>query len=76
MDKDTTRGLYQKYIVKRADGSHREGQKHEHCKYFVLDLTHDKFSIPALKAYADSCKDEYPELAKDLQKIINDKEQT
>ena len=38
---DPTRGLYDKFYVKRTDGKSEPGQKHENCKYFVLDLTHD-----------------------------------
>lgn len=63
---DTSKGLIQKYIVKRADGTHREGQKHDGCEYFVLDLAHDKFAGKALLAYAMACEDEYPLLARDL----------
>jgi len=70
MDRDANRGLYQKYIVKRADGSHRRGQKHERCKYFVLDLIHDKFAAPALLAYALACESTYPELSRDLKHIV------
>ena len=67
------RGVYRKYIVKRTDGSHRKGGKHEHCNYFVLDLEHDPYAIPALKAYADACRAEYPELAADLDLVIRNK---
>lgn len=60
----------QKYIVKRTDGSHKRGRKHEACRYFVLDLAHDKFSIPALRAYAGSCAVEFPQLSADLHRLI------
>lgn len=63
---DKNIGLYKKFEVKRTDGSSGPGGKHEHCEYFVLDLTHDKYSLPALKAYADACRSEYPALARDL----------
>jgi hypothetical protein len=63
---DKKRGLYRKYKVERMDGGTDEGQKHEHCHYFVLDLTHDKHARLALYAYADSCRKEYPFLADDL----------
>lgn len=66
MDDKRTRGLYGKFIVKRADGTHRPGEKHDGCEYFVLDLKHDPFAIPALAAYAEHCRDEYPQLAADL----------
>lgn len=61
-----SKGLYQKYIVKRTDGSHRKGKKHEGCTYFVLDTVHDKFATTALLAYADACEAEFPELARDI----------
>lgn len=63
-------GLYGKYNVERTDGSSAPGRKHSCCNYFVLDLTHDKHAIAAIKAYAISCKEEYPELAADLLKVI------
>lgn len=60
------KGLYEKFTVTRNDGKSAPGEKHENCSYFVLDLTHDKHSIPAIKAYAESCKTDYPELSADL----------
>lgn len=63
---DKSNGLYQKFIVKRTDGSDAIGGKHSDCEYFVLDMTHDKHAIPAIKAYAKSCAEEYPLLADDL----------
>jgi hypothetical protein len=30
-------GIYQKFWVRRTDGSSREGEKHAACEYFVLD---------------------------------------
>lgn len=68
---DATRGLYHKFNVTRQDGSDAEGGKHEGCHYFVLDLTHDKHAIPALRAYARSCKNEYPRLSADLESLAN-----
>lgn len=61
-----SRGLYEKFKIKRTDGAHRKGKKHHECAYFVLDVTHDIHAIPALCAYADSCAHDYPELARDL----------
>jgi len=60
-------GIYRKYSVKRLRD--KEG-KHKNCFFFVLDLNHDKYAIPALRAYAKACKKEYPELAKDLIQIV------
>ena len=59
-------GLYRKFEVRRTDGSDAPGGKHEHCEYFVLDATHDPCAIPALRAYANACRAEYPRLAEDL----------
>jgi hypothetical protein len=65
MDK-TKVGLYNKFRVERVDGQSEPGRKHDGCDYFVLDLTHDPHAAPALKAYADSCRAQYPLLAADL----------
>ena len=70
MDSDATRGLYRKYLVERTDGSSGPGGKHERCKYFVLDLVHDKHALIALEAYAESCEVEYPSLYDDLNDIL------
>ena len=59
-------GLYKKYIVDRVDGQSLEGEKHHNCEYFVLDITHDPHALPAIKAYAESCRQDYPVLANDL----------
>lgn len=66
---DKSRGLHRKFTVKRTDGQSKPGKKHEDCEYFVLDITHDPFALPALEAYAESCRNDYPELAKDLKNI-------
>ena len=64
---DESRGVYRKYEVRRV--SDPTG-KHANCTYFVLDLAHDAFALPALKAYANACAKEFPELAKDIRRII------
>lgn len=63
---DKSRGLYHKFTIKRTDGQSAPGRKHDGCQYFVLDVTHDVHAIPALLAYAKSCRKEYPLLARDL----------
>jgi hypothetical protein len=73
---DKEMGLYNKFKVERVDGGSNLGNKHQNCKYFVLDLTHDKHAIPAIIAYAESCKDEYPFLYRDLRKIIDENEKS
>lgn len=64
---DTTRGIYRKYKVERV--SDPTG-KHKECAYFVLDLEHDAFAVPALRAYAKACAREFPELANDIATIL------
>jgi hypothetical protein len=66
MNDDKDLGLYRKYHITRHDPN----GKHDNCYYFVLDTDHDKFSIPALQAYAAACESEYPKLAADLQGVI------
>ena len=65
-DVEKTTGLYHKFDVTRTDGSSGPGGKHEHCRYFVLDLDHDPHAPAAIRAYADSCRADYPALAADL----------
>lgn len=67
---DSKRGFYDKFRVERLDGSSQAGGKHDGCPYFVLDLEHDPHAIPALRAYAESCREKYPMLARDLGVII------
>lgn len=64
--KDAHFGIYQKFRIERVDGRHGPGEKHEGCEYFVLDVTHDPYAIPALLAYARSCEEEFPKLARDI----------
>ncbi len=66
MSHDKQRGLYEKFRVLRTDGRSATGERHENCEYFVLDLTHDRHALPAIQAYADSCRGEYPQLAVDV----------
>lgn len=68
MDRDTGRGLYRKYDVRRLNDP--EG-KHTQCNYFVLDLDHDPYAKVALRAYAVSCRQKFPQLSDDLTQIAN-----
>jgi hypothetical protein len=65
--------LYGKFIIKRTDGRDGIGDKHYGCQYFVLDITHDPFALPAIQAYAKACKKDFPELHLDLIKILTQK---
>ena len=64
---DKERGLYSKYVVNRIDDPTR---KHAGCEYFVLDIDHDPYAIPALQAYAVACRNKYPVLAADIEKLV------
>lgn len=66
---DKSRGLYSKFTVTRNDGKSGPGGKHEKCEYFVLDVSCDPHAIPALMAYAESCKEDYPLLAADVRRM-------
>jgi hypothetical protein len=59
-------GIYGKFIVTRTDGKSEKGGRHDGCSYFVLDLNHDPHAKAAIEAYAQSCKKDLPELARDL----------
>lgn len=61
-------GLFRKFDIRRTDGSDQPGGKHEGCDYFVLDVTHDPYAIPALGAYAKACATTHPELALSMMK--------
>ena len=63
-------GLYEKFTVQRTDGSSQPSGKHAGCNYFVLDMTHDQHALPALAAYAESCADDYPQLAAELKQAV------
>lgn len=67
---DTKRGIYRKFQIERTDGSSAPGGKHEHCSYYVLDLEHDDFALPALRAYAKACRKTHPALADDIDTIV------
>lgn len=58
-----------KYRVERIGGT---PHKHDDCSYFVLDLQHDFFAGPALLAYADACKNAFPQLAFDLRAVARE----
>jgi len=63
----TNKGIYRKFNVSRTDGRDAPGEKHHGCHYFVLDLDHDPFAVPAMKKYALACREKCPELADDIE---------
>lgn len=62
---DTERGAYAKYTLYKND-EHGNPITNQLGDYFVLDLMNDPLAADALRAYANSCKDEYPLLSADL----------
>jgi len=63
---DEQQGLYRKFDVRRTDGSSEPGGKHHDCRYFVLDVGHDRHAAVALTAYADAVEATHPVLANDM----------
>lgn len=55
-----------KFHVARMDGTSGPHGKHEFCRYFVLDLAHDPYAVPAIRAYVQACRETHPLLAADL----------
>lgn len=74
-DDDTKTGLRRKFLVMRADGSSLPGGKHHGCQHFVLDLNHDPYAAPTLRAYAYACGTSHPALAVDLNARADELEQ-
>lgn len=58
--------IYNKFKVSRTDGSSEMGGKHQNCRYFVLDISHDPYALAALRAYANACETTHPTLAQDI----------
>jgi hypothetical protein len=67
---DPSRGIFGKFKIERTDGRSERGEKHYGCAYFVLDLSHDEHAKVVMQAYADSCRAEYPLLAKDIDRWV------
>jgi hypothetical protein len=65
-DRDGERGLYQKFNVSRVWDP---VGKHADCRYFVLDLDHDRHARAAVATYARACAEGYPRLARDLMAV-------
>ena len=65
-------GYYEKFNVSRKDGRDLPGGDRVGAKYFTLDLAHDPFAIPALRAYVEASRAELPALAADLDALLAD----
>jgi hypothetical protein len=69
-----TEGLYQKYRVERTDGTDGPGQRHDGCRYLVLDLTHDPEARHVAGLYASNVHHERPRFADDLLALLEELE--
>ena len=63
MDK---KGLYGKYEIRKTDGSAVDPK----ALYFTLRLDTDPYARAAIRAYIESCRREQPELAHDLERVM------
>ena len=58
--------VYEKFRVERTDGLSAVGKRHHGCPYWVLDICHDPYAEPAVRAYAEACRETHPQLAESL----------
>ena len=65
MDK---KGLYGKYRIEKADGSVVDPK----AIYFTLRIDTDPHARAAIRAYIESCREENPDLAGDLEKLLEE----
>ena len=61
-------GMERRYRVEKINDP---TGKHAKCWFFVLDPHHDPHALVALRAYADSCRAEFPQLADDIEAQID-----
>ena len=65
-------GLRHKFHVSRVDGRDEPGEKHDGCRYFVLDPKHDSDAREALAEYAYRCRYRNQKLSDDLYDWLNE----
>jgi len=61
-------GLYRKYQVVKSDGSAVDPK----AIYFTLRIDTDPHARAAIRAYIESCREENPDLAGDLEKLLEE----
>lgn len=64
---DNSKGLYQKYIIQKADGTPID----EEAEYFVLRLDKDPVARVAVMKYAEEIKKDNPQLWRDIFVRVN-----
>lgn len=60
------KGLYPKYKIVKTDGTPMD----PNAKYFTVRIDTDRHARAAVRAYIESCRDENPELAMDLEEVL------
>jgi len=60
------RGLYGKYRIEKADGSPVDPR----AMYFTIRLDTDPFARAATRAYIEACREQEPDLARDLERLL------
>ena len=65
-DQEEPKGLFGKYRIVKGDGSPVDPK----AVYFTLRLDTDKHARAAIRAYVESCREEQPELARDLEQVL------
>jgi hypothetical protein len=60
------KGLYGKYVIQKADGEPVDPK----AVYFTMRLDTDAHAREAVRAYIRSCRYEHPELARDLEELL------
>jgi hypothetical protein len=66
MEVAVSKGLYGKYRIEKTDGSPMDPM----AMYFTLRVDTDKHARAAIRAYIESCREEQPELAGDLERLL------
>ena len=70
-DEKHQKGFYRKYRVARLKPHSDVTKNSVDCRFFVLDYPHDPHALVALRAYAESCEQDYPALADHLLAILD-----
>lgn len=65
------RGLYGKYRIEKSDGTPVDSK----AVYFTLRIDTDPHARTAIRAYIESCRGENPELAEDLERVLQEFEE-
>ena len=68
VQKDEPKGIFGKYRIEKEDGSPVDPE----AIYFTLRLDTDKHARAAVRAYIESCREERPELAEDLVRLLRE----